>query len=103
MEIIKKLSSRIDEEISDAKTYAEMALEWRDKNRRLSDALYGISNDEMKHMDILHGEVVNIINEYRQSKGDPPPAMLAVYDYLHKQSIDRAKEVKVLQLMYREK
>ena len=43
-----------------------------------------------------------IIEQYRKDKGDPPAAMLAVYEYLHKQQIARAAEVKNLQDMFKE-
>lgn len=103
MKSIKILSSHIEDEIADAKHYAELALEYRDIKRRLADLYYALSIDELKHMEILHGEVVNEIEEYRKAAGDPPAAMQAVYDYLHERQIDAVKEVKTLQSMYRDK
>ena len=54
-------------------------------------------------MQMLHAQVTRIIDNYRKSVGEPPPLMLAVYDYLHEQAIEKAKEVKVMQQMYNEK
>lgn len=54
-------------------------------------------------MQLLHEQVVKLINEYRKEKGDPPKEMQAVYDYLHKRFIDKQKEIKIMQDMYVEK
>ena len=62
-----------------------------------------LSNEEMKHMQLLHNQVVKLIDTYRKEHGEPPEAMLAVYNYLHEKFIEEAKEVKILQQMYLEK
>ncbi|MBR4442554.1 MAG: hypothetical protein IKS52_04710 [Clostridia bacterium] len=102
MKIIRELSEKISDEIHDAKSYAQMALEYKDEHPDLARTLYGISLEESEHMGKLHDAVVEIIKEYRKTKGDPPANMLAVYDYLHKQQIDAAAEAKRFQDMYRE-
>ena len=102
MKIIPELSEYIEEEIDDAKKYISKALEWKEKNRQLADVFYSLSLEEMRHMQILHGDVSRLIDESRKKDGDPPASMLAVYDYLHKRQIDRASEVKAMQTMYKE-
>ena len=102
MKIIEKLSEKISEEIHDAKCYAKMALEYREQYPDLARTLFGISQEEMGHMSRLHDAVAEIIEDYRKEKGEPPADMLAVYDYLHRQQIDKAAEVKTLQAMYKE-
>lgn len=102
MILIQQLSDKIEEEIKDASSYAQMALVEKEAHRWLADSLYSISEDEMKHMGILHDNVVRLINEYRENVGEPPADMLARYDYLHKRHIEAAKEAKLYQMMYRE-
>lgn len=102
MKIIKVLSEKIEEEIKDAKDYIEMAIELKDEYPELSRTLSNLSAQEMEHMNILHNEVAVIIKKYRDTNGEPPAEMLAVYNYLHKRHIEDAKDVRMLQSMYKE-
>ena len=102
MKIIKILSEKIEEEVCDAKAYVKMAIEYKEEYPELSRDLYNLSMQEMDHMNILHNDVTELIRRYRETNGEPPADMMAVYDYLHKKQIDKALEVKTLQTMYKE-
>ena len=101
MLIIKKLSKMIKEEICDAEKYANCALKYKDEDKALAETFYTLANEELKHMNMLHEQVVRLINNYKASKGEPPEAMRALYNYVHEEQIENTQEVKVLLGMYK--
>lgn len=101
MKEIKLLMEHIEDEIKDAKCYAELALEYRDSDPETAEMFYKLSGEEVNHMNALHKNVVRLIDAHRREKGEPPADMLAVYEYLHKRAIDKAEAVGVLQGMYK--
>lgn len=98
---IKLLTDHIENELDDACTYAELALEYRDTDHEMADLFHNLSGEEMTHMDALHKNVVRLIGKYRAEHGEPPAAMAAVYDYLHKRQIERAEKVNTFLSMYK--
>ena len=101
MELIQHLEELIDEEIHDVKKYAKMAAEVKAEHPGLAQVLYALSTQEDAHQAALHAEVVKIIDNYRKSHGEPPAPMKFVYDYLHKQHIEKLAEARRLQEIYK--
>lgn len=101
MKEMKLLMEHIEEELNDACTYAELALEYKATDPELSSLFYKLSGEEITHMEALHRAVVLRIDNYRREKGEPPEAMMAVYEYLHKRDIAKAEKVATLQNLYK--
>ena len=101
MKLIKILVNQIEEELEGAERYISMAIARKDDTPSLSKVLYEILLEEMHHVELLHEQVVNLIEEYRRTKGEPPEAMMSVYEYLHEKHIKLAARIKVLQAEYR--
>ena len=101
MKIIEELSKMISDELDDSCHYVKEALRLKDERPSLAQTFYNLSMDEMKHSDILHGEVVRIINDYKAQGQVVPDNMQAVYDYLHQKYIDKAHDVKVYMEQYK--
>lgn len=100
MKVIKCLTALIEEELADAKKYAELALTYATGQPETAKLFREFSDEEMRHMERLHKAAEKAIEEHRRTKGDPPAEMLAVYNFLHDRQIVLAKEVKVLQGMF---
>lgn len=102
MQLIKKLSKMIDEELNDAEKYARCALNYKEENVGIAEMFYSLSLEEMKHMQQLHNHVVKLIDEVQASGKTVPVGMMEMYDYIHEQQIEHSAEVRVLQSMFRE-
>lgn len=96
MEIIKKISQKIDSELEDAERYIKCAYKVRDEYPQLADTYYKLSLAEMGHVTMLHDNVKNIINEYKKNN-DVPEAMQVLYEYLHERQIKWAAKISAKQ------
>lgn len=103
MKLIKELEELIEEEIHDIKKYAMLAVEMKDDHPNLAQVFYNLSTQEDAHQAMLHSEVVKLIEEYRRNEGNPPAAMMAVYEYIHKRHIEKLAEARRYLDIYRGK
>ena len=101
MKLIQKLSDMIEEEIHDAEKYAKCALELKEDRPLLADAFYKLSMEELVHMNILQTNVVNLIDEYRKTKGEPPEGMMTIYKIFHQKHIENTAIVKGMLSLYK--
>lgn len=101
MKMIKELCEMIGEELDDAEKYAKDALKHKEDAPTLAQTFYDLSTDEVRHSNLLHSEAQKLIEEHRKKVGEPPAAMLAVYEYLHEKHIEQMNRVKLYQGQYR--
>jgi len=100
MEIIRRISEKIDEELHDAEKYIKCAFKVREEYPQLANTYYQLSLEEMKHVTMLHDSVVKIINDYKR-ENEVPEAMQILYDYLHDRQIKQAAKIKAKQEQYK--
>jgi len=100
MEIIRRISEKIDEELHDAEKYIKCAFKVREEYPQLANTYYQLSLEEMKHVTMLHDSVVKIINDYKR-ESEVPEAMQILYDYLHDRQIKWAAKIKAKQEQYK--
>ena len=101
MKIIKCLSELIDEELHDSDKYIDLASKWKADEPETADLFYELSTEEMGHVDKLHEEAKELIEEYRKEHGEPPKEMMVLYEYLHEKHIGTAMQIKIKQSMYK--
>ena len=96
MKVIAKLVDLIEDELEGAEQYAELALKYKAQHPKLADKLHELAGVEMTHVKALHAEATRLIEEERERSGEPPAAMLAVYEYEHKKQIREAAETRAM-------
>ena len=101
MKIIKCLSELIEEELRDSDKYIDLAMRWKTDEPDTADLFAELSAEEMGHVDKLHEEVKELIEDYRKEHGEPPKEMLTLYEYLHEKHIGNAMQIKIKQSMYK--
>lgn len=101
MKIIKCMAEKIEEELHDADAYIDLAMRWKTEEPDTADLFYELSVEEMGHMERLHKEVTELIEDYRKEHGEPPKDMMVLYDYLHEKHIAAATQIKVKQGIYK--
>lgn len=100
MKIIKDYINIIDEELEDAKKYAEMYVDAKVKEKARdngehywSDRFKEMSLDELKHSEYTH-ELAVIKIEELNTVYVPPAEMLEVWNKAHIEYVDKASWIK---------
>ena len=96
MEVIKKISQKIDSELEDAESYIKCAYKVKSEYPQLADTYYKLSLAEMEHVTMLHDNAKNIIMEYKKTN-EVPEAMQILYEYLHERQIKWASKIRAKQ------
>lgn len=99
MKRIKHLIDVIDEEIRDAKMYAEMYVDEKASNNMAdANSFKSIASEELKHAMTVHDYTVREIE--RISKVYTPPAeMLDKWDYAHREYVEEVAIIKQMLTM----
>ena len=101
MKIIKCIAEKIEEEIHDAGAYIELAMRWKSEQPDTADLFYELSTEELGHVEKLHKEVEELIEEHRREHGEPPKEMMVLYDFLHEKHIGEVTEIRVKQGIFK--
>ncbi len=96
---IKNLVENIDEELCDAKKYAEMYVDFKAKNNMAwANKFKQLAQDELNHSMVMHDYTVQEIEELRKVY-TPPQDMLDKWEKDHKKYVEKSAWIKqMLQL-----
>ena len=101
MKIISEISDKIECVLEQAEEYIDCALAKKEEFPAVAELYYKLSDERMKDQELLHGQVVALISEYRKANGEPPEKMQFVYNYLHEKFINYATKIKLKQSMFK--
>lgn len=101
MKKIANIVKEMREEISGAEHYAKQATKYKDDDKALADVYIAIANQELEHVDRLHTQVTRIIQAYKSEKGNPPEAMMAIWNFEHEDMIEKVSRIKALIEIYK--
>ena len=101
MKIIRCLSEKIQEELADADAYIDLAMAWKEDDEETAELFYELSTEELGHVDKLHEQVTEEIEDYKRTEGEPPEGMKELYDWMHKKNLEEAMRIRVKQGMFK--
>lgn len=96
MRKIAEIVKDIREELEGAEHYAKKATQYKDDDKALSDTYSAMASQELGHVDLLHTQVTRIIRDHRAEHGEPPEAMMMVWNWEHESMVSHTAKVKAL-------
>jgi hypothetical protein len=96
MKILSHLIEKAHDTMEEVEWYGEKAMHYKTDHKSLADVYNKIAEMHVTIYDMLHKEMVNLIEEHKRMGHTPPPEMLAIWDYEHKKLIKEFAEAKTL-------
>lgn len=98
MKILTKMIDKASDTLEEIEWYAEKALHYKPEHRSIADVYNKIAEMHITIYDMLHKEMVGLIDEYRKNLDNqqPPAVMLAIWDYEHSKLIKEFAEAKTM-------
>lgn len=96
MKILEHMIEKAHDTMEEVEWYAEKALHYKAEHKSVADVYNKIADMHITIYDMLHKEMVALIEEKKRMGHNPPPEMLAIWDYEHKKLIKEFAEAKTL-------
>lgn len=96
MKVLKHLIEKADDTLEEVEWYAEKALHYKTEHKQLADVYNKIADMHIQIYDMLHKQMVELIDEHKRMGHNPPAEMLAIWEYEHEKLIEEFSEAKVM-------
>lgn len=96
-DVIKDSKCRIANSEKEIKRAMELKIDYPD----LSMEYYNFSVKSLDGAMALHNDIVDLIEEYRDSHMEVPKTMLELWDFEHTELIEEVSDIKILQEHYK--
>lgn len=96
MKILTHLIKKAEDTLEEIEWYGEQALLIKSEHKSLADTYIKIASEHIGIYEMLHKEMVNLIEEHKRAGHQPPPEMLAIWNYEHEKLVKEFKEAKFI-------
>ena len=96
MKILKDMIEKAHDTMEEVEWYGEKALYYKSEHKSIADTYNKIAEMHITIYDMLHKEMVALIDEYKRMGHTPPPEMLAIWNYEHEKLIKEFAEAKIM-------
>ena len=96
MTILKHLIAKADDTLDEIEEYSEKAMLLKSDHKSIADTYIKIAEIHINIYDMLHKEMVSVIEEHKRMGHQPPPEMMAIWEYEHEKLVKEFKDAKIL-------
>ena len=96
MKILKHMIEKSEDTLDEIEWYAEKALHYKAEHKAVADVYNKIADMHITIYEMLHKQMVDLIDEHRRMGHNPPPEMLAIWEYEHEKLIKEFAEAKTM-------
>lgn len=96
MKILKNTIDKSYDTLEEIEWYGEKAMLLKSEHKSLADTFNKIGEMHITIYDMLHKEMVNLIEEHKRSGHPVPHEMEIIWNYEHEKLIKEFKEAKIL-------
>lgn len=96
MRILKDMIDKAEDTMEEIEWYTEKALLLKQDKKQIADVYIKIAEIHISIYDMLHTQMVNLINEHKNAGHAVPAEMQAIWDYEHEKLVKHFAELKYM-------